>query len=35
MVTKRRISRAEQAKELQLMHAAGDDTWWGGPTPTP
>jgi len=31
MVTKRRISRAEQAKELQLMHAAGDDAWWGRP----
>jgi hypothetical protein len=31
MTTKRRISRAEQAKELQLMHAAGDDACWGRP----
>ena len=30
MVTKRRISRAEQAKGLQLLHAVGDDAWRGG-----
>jgi hypothetical protein len=33
MATKqqRRISRADQAEELRLLRAAGDDSWWGRP----